>query len=720
MSAVSRRRRVLRACLPLLSNLVLVIVFSSLLSNFFQVGLRASGLLAEALVGTLLAYWLYYLLRPLWLFLAVQTLLLGLLYLSNGFKIAFFAAPVLASDVQTLPALLVETHGWRFLLMLAPLLGVALLFLAGLRWRWRTPLLLAAGIAPLWLVFGFAPGAISHGLDHMFEYKPFGAVDNFEVRGPTLYLANEYARARDVAGTIPSQQAVMALLQQTGLPHPLPAPTLKVRRDVYVFMMETLWDPSLLKTVHFNRDPFAPGFRALWRQAGESKVLVPVFGGGTPNSEFEVLCGVPAYPSAIVFVTTLHRPMMCLPRVLARLGYRTDAATPDAYGLWNRGDAFRLLGFQRFYEADDFDENDRNGEFMANAPLFEQVDSLLDKEGAAGARFIYISTDSGHYPFELEPERRPSLISSDSKDSLLNAYANVVYYDSAELADYIARIRAHDPDAVILAFGDHLPVLGNGLHEYMRSGFMSRREQNVTPKMVDLSQSTPVLLIDGRRGAVKLPHMSLFELPRVLLSLLGVQQPVLADAFAAPAGLHLRPVNGRLLQLDAGGDMAFCDSGAAHPGCDEAQRWAERVQDLRADLLAGSDYAQAALYGEGAAGLALADPGFSYLYHLHETRPCDIKVLSWDPDSTRFGHGFNKRLKTGDSAFLISYQGHVVRPRVWLGMEELKVRSEGEGRLAASLAGSLPLYLLGEHDLMFSCNDDPARIKLGEFHVRVY
>ena len=66
---------------------------------------------------------------------------------------------------------------------------------------------------------------------------------------------------------------------------------------------------------------------------------------------------------------------------------------------------------------------------------------------------IYISTDSGHYPFETDPVLRPPLIKSNSKDPLLNAYANAVYYDSGELADYIARIRARDPDAVILAFG---------------------------------------------------------------------------------------------------------------------------------------------------------------------------------------------------------------------------------------------------------------------------
>ena len=703
--------------IPVLSSVALLVLFNTVLSNFFQVGLIYSGLLSEVVVAILLGYWLYFLLRPLWLFLTFQFLLIGLIYLSNAFKIRYFAAPVLPADLQALPALLAETSGWRFLLMITPLLVLPALFLAGLRWRWRTPVLLLAGVLPVVGMLRFAPVMVSHGLDAIFEYKPFAELNDFKALGPTLYLADEYVHAREVAGRIPSQSEVAAALQQRGLRGRLPAPSVAVHRDVYIFMMETFWDPSLLTSLHFSRDPLAPAFRALWKQSGESKVMVPVFGGGTPNSEFEVLCGIPAYDQGIVFVTTLHRPVECLPRILSRLAYRTEAVTPDEYGLWNRGTAFRLLGFQRLYDADDLDENDRNGDFMANAPLFDQVDALIAKEAHPGPRLIYISTDSGHYPFETDPVLRPPLIKSNSKDPLLTAYANAVYYDSGELADYIARIRARDPDAVILAFGDHLPVLGRGMLDYVRSGFISHKEQDVTPQMVEASQSTPLLLIDGRRGPLTLGHVSLFELPRLVLSLLGVAQPVLADAFMPPGGVHVRPVRGRLLQVAEGG-ASFCGPGATSPGCADTQRWSDDMQVLRTDLLTGADYTESALYGS--ATPAAPDAGFSYLNESHERQPCGIKVVSWDPTETRAGHAFNKSFGTGDSSFLIGYQGSGTHVRMWLGFEELKMHYLPHSRLEASFTGSLPLYLLGEHDLTLACNDDPNRIKVGEFHVRLY
>jgi hypothetical protein len=285
------------------------------------------------------------------------------------------------------------------------------------------------------------------------------------------------------------------------------------------------------------------------------------------------------------------------------------------------------------------------------------------------------------------------------------------------LADYIVRIRARDPDAVILAFGDHLPVLGRGLLDYVRSGLISHREQDVTPQMLEAGQSTPVLLIDGRHGPLTLGHVSLFELPRLVLSLLGVGQPVLADAFMPPGGLHVRPIRGRLLQVTAGG-AGFCTPGATLAGCDDTLRWSDDMQALRTDVLTGSDYTETELYGS--ADRALPEAGLSYLNQAQDVQPCDIKVISWSPSETRAGHAFNKSFGTGDSSFLIDYQGSGTHVRMWLGLEELKVHYVSHSRFEASFTGSLPLYLLGEHDLTLACNEDPTRIKVGEFHVRLY
>ena len=595
-AAVARMKRWRWLWLPPVASMILVLVFVWVLDSGFSLKMLEPGIVADMLAVTLLGYWLYALLRPWWLYLLVQTLFVGTLYLANAYKIAFFGLPVKPDDFDALPVLLDQVDGWRLVLMATPLVLLALLVLGGLRWRWRTLPLLAGGVLLVAGAISLLPGPIARRLDVTLGYRPFGDKTAFTRRGPLVYLLNEETRDLATAGPPPTQQEVSAALERAKLPHPLPAVTTTPKRDVYVFMMETFWDPSLLTAAQFDRDPLAPAFRKLWEQAGESKSMVPVFGSGTPNSEFEVLCGEPAIDGAMVFMRALKRPMMCLPRLLARLGYSTSAVTPDDYGVWNRGSAFRLVGFERLYDKRSLNPTDRNGPFMSNVELFRQTDMLLAHDGLPGPRLVYISTDSGHYPFYLNHSTRPALIHSVSENELVGDYANVVYYDSQELADYIGRIRARDPEAIIVAFGDHLPALRDP-ELFERSHLWGGPEGDSAARVFVTQQSTPLLVIDGTRGPLKLGHLSLFEVPRLLLSLLDVKQPTELDAFALPPHLHVRTRTGRVIAWSDDGHAESWTPKPATPVCGEAYRWAEAMWTLRGDILTGHDYTDDLLYG---------------------------------------------------------------------------------------------------------------------------
>lgn len=584
--------------LPPVSTLILILLLGSLLSLSFGTTLWISGLIGDWVAGTLLAYWMYALLRPWWVFLVLQTLVMGTLYVANGFKIYFFSVPVRPTDFQDIPVLLDQVNGWRFLVMATPLLAAVLVFLAGLRWRWRTVPILFGGILLVALPLWAAPKVVSRSLDMTFGYLPFGDIRNFNWRGPLLYLYNEKARELASVTPAPTQAEVMAAIEHTNLPRPLPPISSIARRDIYIFMMETFWDPSVLSAAHYTHDPLAPAFRSLWEQAGESKAMVPVFGNGTPNSEFEVLCGEPAYSGEImVFMTVMDRPMMCLPRVLARLGYHTTALTADSYGTWNRGAAFQYAGFERFYSSKNLSVTDRNGQFISDAQLFDETDEFMAHDGLSPPRLMYISTDSGHFPYQMAESRRPPVIHSDARNHLVQDYANAVYYDSGELADYIGRIRARDPDALIVAFGDHLPILGSGLAIMVKSHLTAHQETQFKPKMFVIHQSTPLLIIDGRHGPLKLGHVSLFEVPRLLMKLLGAPGPTEFDAFAPPPGLHIRPYYEHLIVLADDGTVQACTPARKTPSCDLAARWDADMQTLRDDILSGHDFAETLFYG---------------------------------------------------------------------------------------------------------------------------
>jgi phosphoglycerol transferase MdoB-like AlkP superfamily enzyme len=119
-------------------------------------------------------------------------------------------------------------------------------------------------------------------------------------------------------------------------------------RNIHIVLLESFWDPSELKKAHYKRNPLAPDFRKLWKSAGYSHALAPVFDCYTANSEFEVLCGFPVTKDNVKFERQLLNVVPCLPHILADKGYRTVVLHPNVPVFWNRTNAYRNLGFQTY------------------------------------------------------------------------------------------------------------------------------------------------------------------------------------------------------------------------------------------------------------------------------------------------------------------------------------------------------------------------------------
>ncbi|HEX7966544.1 MAG TPA: LTA synthase family protein [Gammaproteobacteria bacterium] len=709
------RDRRFRHLIPLVSTLLLMGVYDLVVRRYFGYTLTWSGLAADALAELALGYWLYWLMRPLWAFLLLQTVLMGTLYIGNGLKIDLLAAPILPSDANTLPVLLDVLFGWRFVLAVSPLVAMALVFLLGIRRDRYAAIALAVGVVPLWLALLFLPGPLTKSLDGFFGYKPFIEVNNFQARGPLVYFLNEYARQRMLQGELPTRAEVAAALKDRGFDKPLPLLKVEKPRDVYVILMEAFWDPMLLSSVHFSQDPMAPELRALWDEAGHGWAQVPVFGGGTANSEFEELCGAPVTPGGIAFVTSVVHAMPCLPMLLAQAGYRTVAVAPDEYGTWNRNNVYRYLGFSRFYAKESFFLDDLNGGFLADASLFSQMLERVPKEPAP--RFVYTVTTSGHYPFQMDPATRPPVVKASSPNHAVTDYANAVYYNSRDLADYLAKLRAADPDALIVVFGDHLPALGNKLRDFTASRLFPHNVERFTPMQMRARQSTPLIVIDGRRGPLKLGRLSLFEIPHLVLSLLGASGPAAVDVFTPPAHTHPRPIGeGRFLVTDDAGEARFCDSDAPKQGCEQADAWYRAMQTLRTDMVSGDEYLVPLLYGD-AYQLAIPDTGESYHAPM-DVHPCGITITAWGPREGRVGRIFNPH-RGGSSTFWIEYTGEAGRVQAWLGSHRLEVINR-DHRIAATLSGRARLYLPGSRALTLKCNGDDKPVQVGDFHVRLF
>lgn len=350
------------------------------------------------------------------------------------------------------------------------------------------------------------------------------------------------------------------------------------RRNVYLFVLESFIDPTSIAGTSYSEDPFAPLFQQ-WRHDSGLKALSPVFGNRSADAEFEALCGLPVtfVGTPVVFPQLQAGDLDCLPRKLAKLGWRTETRTIADPHIYNYGTTYPKIGFQHLYFADSVVTDDVDGLSVPSAEAVlsqhrQHTDELL-RDGQPF--FSAVFGTFGHIPYTLDTAKRPYSIRANSDSFDLTAYINTVHYTSLAVADYVDHIRKVDPDALIIAYGDHHPILRATEAPVDYPGDRMRR------------QDVPLLIIDGPRGFVPLHgRVPLYALPGIVSDILTKGGYCRANHCLQDQATLLRPLPDALLMLDRASDrMVDCYQDQANPLCSGAELQAKRFQAALATML---------------------------------------------------------------------------------------------------------------------------------------
>lgn len=677
-----------------------------------------------ALVAVALLLW-----RPLfrgpWRAALVAGVLLFVFSYGHTLKAGFLGVPITATDTVAVVALLQILDGWRLWLAVGGI-AVALAALVWALWprRGKAPWLLAgaAYLAILVALPFWAPETVQS-----INGDEADAVADARRIGGVLYLLKDVTRSLEELEAAPNQAEVdaalasVALLQSGGV-RP---------RNVHVVLLETLWDPLKLSAYRFSRDPFDPRFRALLERSNGSAALSPVFGSLTANAEFEVLCGLPTTQFTVFFVSSLRKPMPCLPRVLRQAGYLSMASHPNLANFWSRDRAYGLLGFESYRAVESFVIDDLDGPYLNDASLFRQN---LEALAAAGDRpvFNYVVSLSSHYPYQRDREKRPDVVHATPRVALLDAYANAAYYTTRAFMDWVERVRAQDPDAVIVAFGDHAPVLGNEPDPYRASGYPISGTGRTTPMLLPLAE-TPLLVVDGRRGALSLGTVPMSRLPHLILGLLG-RDPAPTEAKAAgraadgavgadaaedpvePApAFQATRFQGAVFAAEDGA-WAGCNRASVEGAstaylarCDRARARVDAGKTVRDDLARGRQYALSALDPElrgPVAGGMQVDP---------DRDRCLIEVGEWGPQQIALREDFNPQ-PDGRNAIWMKVLNRAGALSLRVGDEVVPI-TFGEDVGAASWRKPRFAGKAGTYPVEVVCGDGGMSIPIGALQV---
>jgi hypothetical protein len=249
---------------------------------------------------------------------------------------------------------------------------------------------------------------------------------------------------------------------------------IEVPRNVYIIVLESLIDPRLLDGVEFDRSPLHPRMRMLLGDDAGTFDLVtsPVYGGGTAQTEFELLTGLPALArvGSIEFNALEGHAVPSLVRALRSQGYKTLATVATSPKFYNARRAYRSLGFEEvhFLDGDGYLGSRADGEMFDGELLELNLDYVTAKFLEPGHAFLnYVVGMYGHHPYQRDTALRPDVcrvVPDGDGSTALERIANQFYYRTGEIAAYLEALQKRDPSAIVFVTSDHLPpLLGGGV-----------------------------------------------------------------------------------------------------------------------------------------------------------------------------------------------------------------------------------------------------------------
>jgi hypothetical protein len=403
----------------------------------------------------------------------------------------------------------VEWHHW---LLGATVIPAAAYFAANLRLRWwSVPLaLMFIGLLSTYRIEWVSKWIHDNSYWIGVENLTFSQAESERMNGFATHLYFSTAGLRLKTFT---EAEVARALDQLHAPAPAAA-TPDAQPDVYLVLGEAWWrDPS---------DKASP-LDAL-KQHGFSETLAvsPVYGGTTPNAEFEVLTGIPvkSFQAGIIpyqhYVQYITEASRSLPRLLTEAGYSAMAYHNFTRRFWLRDQIYPKLGFARFVSMEEMTLVIQANDWPTDAGLYR---SVLDSVGGDKPQFHYIVTVETHGPYVKD---KADVDGHNGVTDYRRRLGNAVQ----SLAAFKQELDARGRPYTLVVFGDHLPGLRR--HQW-KNGMKSETDPRLRQVPVLVASNTG----DAAALAGTISNRPLYCLPPLLLAAIG--QPV-TDRYLNHAG----------------------------------------------------------------------------------------------------------------------------------------------------------------------------------------
>lgn len=310
-----------------------------------------------------------------------------------------------------------------------------------------------------------------------------------------------------------------------------------IRPNLIFLMSESYADISLCENVTFEDDIFACT-DYLKKNYISGQLLGQQYGGGTCNTEFEVLTGYAMnyLPSGCTpYQQYFNKQQPTFVSFVRDMGYSTVAIHSYGKRFWNRDIAYPNMGFDVFLAEDSFENPLRRRGLIKDDELVNKIIEQYEANLPSGKPFFNFSVSmqnhgsftDGQYLKNYRAKLSCSALTEEQEGILITYATGIRDANTAleHLIDYFSQV--NEP-TVICMFGDHLGSLGGSDEIYIKSGYMNDPESSAEDARK--KYSTPFFIWDNYTSMhFTANHMSFYQLIPSICRWYDLDRPAFFD-----------------------------------------------------------------------------------------------------------------------------------------------------------------------------------------------
>src|SRR5690606_18845475 len=240
-------------------------------------------------------------------------------------------------------------------------------------------------------------------------------------------------------------------------------------KNVIMIQMESF--QNFLVNLSVDGQEITPNFNKLVNENYYfDKFYQQVGQGNTSDAEYVVNTSLYIPPRGAATQMYADRELPSLPKLLKKHDYVSATFHTNVVEFWNRGELYESLGFDSYYDAKYFGDEDTVFFGPSDEVLYRKtLDQLVQLNEADQPFYAQVISMTAHHPYTMPAEKQLITLPDRYKNTLVGNYLIAQYYADQQLGTFIEDLKENGlwDNSLIVLYGDHLglPIYSLDNHE---------------------------------------------------------------------------------------------------------------------------------------------------------------------------------------------------------------------------------------------------------------